>query len=228
MSWDDVNGFKDFINYIEDFNTVSIIIRLVLSTILGGIIGIERESKRHAAGFRTFTLVCISSALATIVNLYLAHEYGQTDLSRIPAGVISGIGFLGAGTIIVTRKNHIKGLTTAAAFLATASLGISLGAGMLFISIVAFALIFVTITILSHISAYISSHNRVITIYIEADPQDMEAIKNIIKERGYLIKSFERKRDSYTLEIDTHQRLIHSDIISDLSSVPQIKYIEEA
>lgn len=122
---------EQIINYLESFNQVSIIIRLVLATLFGGIIGIEREAKRHSAGFRTFTLVCLGSALATIVNLYLWDITGNTDTARISAAVVSGVGFLGVGTIIVTSRNQVRGLTTAATLWATAALGIALGAGML-------------------------------------------------------------------------------------------------
>lgn len=99
---------EQIINYLESFNQVSIIIRLVLATLFGGIIGIEREAKRHSAGFRTFTLVCLGSALATIVNLYLWDITGNTDTARISAAVVSGVGFLGVGTIIVTSRNQVR------------------------------------------------------------------------------------------------------------------------
>ena len=103
---------EQIIKYLESFNQVSIIIRLVLATLFGGIIGIEREAKRHSAGFRTFTLVCLGSALATIVNLYLWDITGNTDTARISAAVVSGVGFLGVGTIIVTSS---KAMTIATA-----------------------------------------------------------------------------------------------------------------
>ncbi len=220
----------EFFKYIEEFNGVSIAIRLVLATLLGGIIGMERESKRHSAGFRTFTLVCLSSALCTIANIYLWEITGSADTSRIPAGVISGIGFLGVGTIIITRKNQVRGLTTAAGLLATASLGIALGAGMITASIGSFLLIMLTMSILRKLSWHIAGHNRVMTVYAELGKEgDIQHLRDYIKEMGYSIISFEKKKDAAVIvEIDLKEKKLHSDVLHDLSEVSGIKYLEEA
>lgn len=220
----------DFLKYIGEFNEVSIAIRLVLATLFGGIIGMERETKRHSAGFRTFTLVCLSAALCTIANLYLFQITQSSDVARIPAGVISGIGFLGVGTIIVTRKNQVRGLTTAAGLLATASLGIALGSGMIVTATASFLLIMFTIIILRKLSWYIAAHNRVITIYAELGKDgDIQNIRDYIHDKGYSIISFEKKKDSgVMIEIDLKQKMLHSDVLHDISKVQGIKYLEEA
>ena len=98
----------------SELNLFSILLRIALALILGGALGIEREQKQHPAGFRTYVIVCLGATLACITNLYMCERLGGTDPARIPAQVISGIGFLGAGTILVTRNNHVRGLTTAA------------------------------------------------------------------------------------------------------------------
>lgn len=227
---------SDVLNYIEEFNNVSIIIRLVLATVCGGIIGMERETKGHSAGFRTFTLVCIGSALATIVNLYLWQQTGSADASRIPAGVVSGIGFLGVGTIIVTRKNTVKGLTTAATLWATGCLGLALGAGMLSTGCISFVLILITVEVLQRLGKYISDHNRYITIYLELEKdKDIRDVTNAITAKGYSIGTMEKKREKVSknidltvmMEVDLKKKILHSDVINELSDLDCVYYIEE-
>ncbi len=119
-----------------DFNCISITVRLALSLLCGGVLGFERERKGRAAGFRTYMLVCMGATLVMLTNQYI-HDYtGTGDIARLGAQVISGIGFLGAGTIIVTGRNHIKGLTTAAGLWASACIGLAIGIGFYFGAII--------------------------------------------------------------------------------------------
>ena len=95
---------------------------MLLAVVCGGIIGIEREFKRRPAGFRTHILICLGAAMTTLTSQYLYLCMGQyTDMARLGAQVVAGIGFIGAGTIIVTRRQRVKGLTTAAGLWAAAS-----------------------------------------------------------------------------------------------------------
>ena len=120
----------DTLDYLRDINMVSIILRLSLAMIFGGIIGFDRGKKKRPAGFRTHILVCIGSALAMITNQYIVQVMGMGgDPTRLGAQVISGIGFLGAGTILVTGRQQVKGLTTAAGLWASACMGLALGIG---------------------------------------------------------------------------------------------------
>lgn len=223
------------ISYIEDFNTVSIIIRLFLSCIFGGIIGLEREHKRHSAGFRTFTLVCLGSTLATISNIYLFNVTGSADTGRIAAGVVSGIGFLGVGTIIITPKNRVKGLTTAAALWVTGCLGIALGSGMIFTSILSFIIIMVTMSLLQRLSYYIGVHNRIITLYVEVKEESgLDTLIEYIKQHDYSILTIEKSKDkltkghfSVTLEMDLGKRMLHTDVVHEIGKVDGVFYIEE-
>lgn len=221
---------------LSEVNCISYIIRLVLATILGGIIGMERESKRHSAGFRTFTLVCIGATLATISNIYLFEITGNTDTSRISAAVISGVGFLGVGTIIVTRKNMVRGLTTAAGLWTTACLGVALGAGMIVESLVVFGLIMITMSIFSRFSNYMASHNRYIGVYIEIlKGKDTEPLFKYLRKNDYTIVTMEKKKEKISretdciinLEIDMKTKTPHADIIRDLSELEGINYVEE-
>lgn len=226
----------DLLYYLEEFNTVSIMVRLVLATLLGGIIGIERANRRHAAGLRTFALVCLGAALATITNLYLWETTGSADVSRIPAGVVSGVGFLGVGTIIVTNRNHVKGLTTAAGLWATATLGMAIGSGMIYASIFAFLMIMITITLLQRISRYQDQYNRILGLYLEVDNDcGVEQLLEFIHEKGYIICNIEKKKEEIMnktdvvilLELDLKGRHNHTDIIHEFSNLKEVNYLEE-
>ena len=124
------NNFVDIFNqYIIDFSWVSVILRIILAVLVGGIIGSERGRSGSPAGLRTHILVCVGSAMTALISVFIAKNGDFGDIARIPAQVISGIGFLGAGMIIVKKNNVITGLTTAAGMWATATIGIALGYG---------------------------------------------------------------------------------------------------
>ena len=130
----------------HEVNTVGAIYKLLLSLMLGAIVGLERRHKGQIAGMRTFALICMGATLAMLVSIYIPQEYMSLkngDPGRIAAQVISGIGFLGAGAII-QMKGSVRGLTTAAGIWMTACIGLAVGAGMYTIAIVAcFLIIFV-------------------------------------------------------------------------------------
>ena len=111
---------------LYDLNFLSALVRLFLAMLLGGILGYGREKKHLPAGFRTYMVVCLGSALAMMVGIYVTDITGAADASRIGAQVVSGISFLGAGTILVTRQNQVKGLTTSDVLLSVACIGLAL------------------------------------------------------------------------------------------------------
>lgn len=116
---------------LNELNTITIIFRIILAILIGGMIGTERDIKHRAAGMRTHMLVCMGATIVMMTNEYIALTYpGQNiDVTRMGAQVVSGIGFIGAGTILVTSDNRIKGLTTAAGLWAAAALGLGIGIG---------------------------------------------------------------------------------------------------
>jgi len=105
------------------------VVRLLLAAVLGAVIGMERGRKHRPAGLRTHMLVCVASALVMLINEHLVYAYGSGDPTRMGAQVISGIGFLGAGTILTDRQNRVRGLTTAAGLWASACVGLAVGSG---------------------------------------------------------------------------------------------------
>ncbi|MBE5968667.1 MAG: MgtC/SapB family protein [Lachnospiraceae bacterium] len=167
------NKFKGyFMNYyhllVSDFNVISVIIRLLIATILGGLIGFERGKHGHPAGIRTHTLVSIGAATAMMVGLYVFKVGLATDVSRIGAQVVSGIGFLGVGTILVKGREQITGLTTAATLWAAGTIGLASGAGFIEAAIGATIIITALNTILYKRSQKINVRSTII-IHMELD-----------------------------------------------------------
>lgn len=153
---------------LQDINTLSIITRLSLAVLFGGIIGYERGRKRRPAGFRTHILVCIGSALVMITSQYMMEvRHYSTDPSRLGAQVISGIGFLGAGTILITLKQQVKGLTTAAGLWASACMGLALGIGFYEGAIIACVFIYICNTILHRFDVYTMSRTKLVEVYVQ-------------------------------------------------------------
>jgi len=148
-----------------------IAIRILLSIVIGGILGIDRESKRQPAGFRTYMLVCLGSASTMMTGYYLFSKYKIGDPGRIGAQVVSGIGFLGAGTIIVTHKNQVKGLTTAAGLWTAACAGLAVGIGFYSLAIMFGLAIFFIMSVLQRFDHYLENHSRQVSLYVSFDTQ---------------------------------------------------------
>lgn len=217
--------------------TGAVSLRLVMATVMGGLIGIERASKKRSAGLRTFALVCLGSAITMVINEYVDLRMGSGDPVRLAAQVISGIGFLGMGTIIVTDKSHVKGLTTAATLWTTATLGIAVGSGYLAGSLVCFLLIIFTVRILAYISRYQEVMNREIDLYVEVDRETgLTELVQYLRKEGYTIYGMQlRKQKSMlvrgdlvvTLELDMKRRINHRTVIETIEQLESIHYIEE-
>ena len=125
-------------NGLRDLGFVNVLLRMIVAFVIGGVIGLERSYNNKSAGFRTHILVCLGACIASMTGQYLYLELGlPADMSRIPTQVISGLSFIGAGTIVVTKKNTVKGLTTAAGLWTTAAIGLGCGAGFYELCIIA-------------------------------------------------------------------------------------------
>ena len=147
----------------------SMILRLTLAVLLGGAIGLDREDQFRPAGLRTHILVCLGTTIAMLTGEYIYTSYGNVgDPSRIGAQVLSGIGFLGAGTIIVSGR-HVKGLTTAAGLWATACMGLAIGIGYYSLAVLGGAFILFTLIILRYITAALRRSSHSVQLYVELD-----------------------------------------------------------
>jgi hypothetical protein len=157
------------IQLVKEWSLTGICLRLLLATIVGIIIGLDREYKNKGAGVKTHALVCIGSAMAMIVNEYCFRTFpgSNIDVTRIGAQVISGIGFLGVGTIIITGRNEVRGLTTAAGLWACAGVGLAAGIGFAEGTIVAMIFILLVLRILAPLDKKMHGNSRQMDLYIE-------------------------------------------------------------
>ena len=157
-----------FIAYMQEINVVTVIVRLVLAMVFGGIIGLERGKQGRAAGMRTHILVCLGATLTALIGFYASKNLGMgNDPLRVAAQVISGIGFLGVGTIIIKGRFQIVGLTTAAGLWCATAIGIALGAGFYGGAIIAFLCAVLTITVVHRLEYKINKKYSRFGIYVE-------------------------------------------------------------
>ncbi len=227
---------NEFLNFFEGLTTGAVAVKLILATLLGSFVGMERANKRYAAGIRTFALVSLGSALATITGIYFAQMSGDAaDIGRIPAQILAGIGFLGAGTIIVTDRRQIRGLTTAAGRWVTAAMGIAIGAGLLWPAVICFCLILITNYYLHYMTQYVENHTRVVDLYVELEKTQIKTLLAFIKEEGYELLSVERRPEvplvdgdaTLRLNIDQGRKFNHRIIVQDVRALEGIHYVEE-
>lgn len=143
-----MNIWNWFVETTAGWSTLGVVFRLLSALIVGLTVGIDREMKRRGAGIKTHVLVCLGAALVMITSQYLMENFdGSTDISRMGAQVISGVGFLGVGTIIVTGRNQVRGLTTAASLWVCACVGLAAGAGYIVGVLITLALLIFTLRI---------------------------------------------------------------------------------
>ena len=163
--------------YLKEFNVLSMLVRLVLAMLIGFLIGYEREKLGRPAGLRTHILVCVGACMTSLIGIFIWMQDPQSDPLRISAQVISGIGFLGVGTIIVRGHNHITGLTTAATLWTTASLGIALGFGFYEAALMCTVIVTITTGILCKLEDDKKKKNRKFHFYAEIEEDaDVNAI----------------------------------------------------
>ena len=228
---------SDIVNHLNEFNTASVLFRLTLAVICGGLIGIERGRKHRPAGFRTYMLVCLGAALTMLISQYVTYTLNQsTDITRLGAQVINGIGFLGAGTIIVTRRQQVKGLTTAAGLWASACMGIAIGAGFYIGALTVCVLIIIVLIVLSKFEVKIMMAARNMTLsvgYTQSD--DIVVIIDKIKSLGVRIIDVEIVKlntdGNFSLSavfyVSLPKKYKHTDLIEQLAGINGVNLVEE-
>lgn len=163
MNWEFL-AFSEF--DLNALNFYTILIRILLSIIVGGIIGLERGIKSKSAGFRTYMLVCLGSAMVMMTNQFIYETFDSGDPTRMGAQVVSGIGFLGAGTILVTHRNQIRGLTTAAGLWVAACLGLAVGIGFYTGAVLGGITVLFILTLLEKVKTLIEDRTRTVDCFI--------------------------------------------------------------
>lgn len=230
-----------------NFDIWDTLARILIAALCGGLVGIERGRKHRPAGFRTYMIVCMGSALTMILGTYLCKMLTtvwapsipfavSTDVSRFGAQVINGIGFLGAGTIIVTGRQQIKGMTTAAGLWASACMGLAIGSGFYIAALIGCSLIIMTIILFSKLEHIILMRSRNMNLYVEFEnTDDVAVIVSRLRSMGVRVfdveitkaKYAENKIPNAIISMQLPKKTPHTDIFSAISEIDTIRAIEE-
>ena len=245
-----LNTFK----YLESEWTV--VLRMLLAVVCGGLIGLEREHKHRVAGFRTHILVCIGATLTTMTSQYLwtyfnpnwiyAAENVSTmipdgqwslDPARLGAQVIAGIGFIGAGTIIVTKRKQVKGLTTAAGLWTTAIVGLSFGTGFYLAGIYVTVLILLIEFLFSYLEYSLVAKAKDLTLYVEyGDAQQAGAVIEALRVRQVRVLDVEIAKtvtedgasiSCAILTVRFSKNVRHGEILAELAALRDVRAVHE-
>ena len=222
--------------YLHQLNFLSVIVRLCLAAVLGGVLGMERGKKGRPAGFRTYITVCVASALVMLTGQYVFTYFETGDPARLGAQVINGIGFLGAGTILVTRKIQVKGLTTAACLWASACIGLAIGIGFYWGGILCTLLVFLGMTSMQRLEQGFLSKARDMDFFAEFDTaKSLGRFIQLLHQRNINVIDMQLDKREYKkggnigaiFHIKMDQTTSHSQIIQELSEIEGVQFIEE-
>lgn len=221
---------------IREVTYISIAIRIIAAFLLGGIIGMERGMKNRPAGLRTYMLVCVGSCLIMLTNQYIYQVFDTGDPVRMGAQVVSGIGFLGAGTIVVTKRNQIRGLTTAAGLWAAAAVGLAIGIGFYEAAILGGCAIYAVLTVMHRWDDQLHRNSKIMEIYVELSTSvTLGSFIRSIRELGLEIDSLQLDHSeavedgirSFVVTLKSQSKRNHEVLLSSIRSVSGIVYLEE-
>lgn len=232
---------------VRELTLGSMMLRIFLAMLMGGVIGLDREMKGRPAGFRTYMLVAMGAACTTMLSQYMtlmlatkwAADFAavgqRTDVVRLGAQVISGVGFIGTGTIMVTARHEVKGLTTASCLWASACMGLAIGAGFYECVIVGFVLILFCISVLPKLERVVLERARNMNIYVEMDGVErLEAVIHGMKDAGLMLYETEIDRDTvddrrlkgvFSVRLGPKQQ--HTRILARISTLDGVLAVEE-
>jgi len=221
---------------LRELTYLAVALRLLAALVMGGILGLERGMKNRPAGLRTYMLVCVGACLIMMTNQYIFQTTGTGDPTRMSAQVISGIGFLGAGTIVVTQHNQIKGLTTAAGLWACAAAGLALGIGFYEAAAVGGLSIFGVLTLLQRWDDRMHMKGRVFDIYFEViEGYPLGELIRAVRDMDLEIFDIRLESDTVLTEgysafiatVKSKRRVEHTGILKELGTLKGIHYLEE-
>lgn len=220
---------------VREITYVAIAVRIAVAALLGGIIGLERGLKNRPAGLRTYTLVCVGACLIMITNQYIYQVFGTGDPVRMGAQVVSGIGFLGAGTIVVTKRNQISGLTTAAGLWAAAAVGLSVGIGLYEAAVIGGAVIFIVLSLIHSWDNRMRQNSRIVEIYVELTRAiNLGDFLHKIREMDLTIESIQTDQESaaeegtrsYIITLKAKRKRNHEVLFQNIRDIEGVDYVE--
>ena len=224
---------------LYQLNIFTIIVRVALAILVGGVIGTERDIKNRAAGIRTHMLVCVGAAVVMMTNQYVVEAFPDidVDVTRMGAQVVSGIGFLGAGTILVTRHNQIRGLTTAAGLWTAATLGLAIGIGFYEIALVGIIAVLFIVIFLQPFKQFVQYHADStyfsLVLYLK---NNMDEFLEFTSDSDIKIVNMNIERNETTdrtnttivkVTVDLDQTLDKEDFIKQLNALDSVDHVIE-
>ena len=220
---------------LREVTYLAVALRIFAAVIIGGALGLERGMKKRPAGLRTYMLVCVGACVVMLTNQYIFQTFGAGDPVRMGAQVVSGIGFLGAGTIIVTRRNQIKGLTTAAGLWSAAGVGLALGVGFYEAAIVGTAAVFFVMTLLQKMDNKLHRRSRQLEAYIELSSISLGDFLRTVRESDIEISDVQRESGeeessgvrAYVATVKGKKRQNHQELMEKILSIPGVNFVEE-
>ena len=220
---------------LREVTYLAIALRILTAVILGGLIGLERGLKNRPAGLRTYMLVCVGACLVMLTNQYIYQVFGTGDPTRMAAQVISGIGFLGAGTIVVTRHSQIKGLTTAAGLWTAAGVGLALGIGFYEAALIGGFAVFTVMTLLQRMDNRMHSATKRLDVCLELDNRlSLADFLRQVRELALDVSNVERENGTgeagtrcYTATLKAAKRRSHVELMDLLREIPGVTWVEE-
>lgn len=227
-----------FLNFLRgnSLDLLSITVRLVLAVLCGSVVGLERGRKRRPAGFRTHILICLGAAMTTLTAQYIILELDLfTDPARLGAQVIAGIGFIGAGTIIVTKHRQVKGLTTAAGLWTTAIVGLCCGAGFFEGAVIASVIIILAELVFAKLEYIIVSTSKGTNIYVEyTESSKLANIVDSLKKNNTYIMDMEitksasdKKNICAVFLVKIPRRTSYKVVMSQIAKIDGVVTVEE-
>lgn len=220
---------------IRDVTLFAVFLRILVAAILGGFMGLERGLKNRAAGLRTYMLVCVGACLIMLTNQYIYQAYSVGDPVRMGAQVISGIGFLGAGTIIVTRRSQVKGLTTAAGLWTAAGVGLALGIGFYEGAIIGFATVLTVMTLMQFMDNKMRNSTKTFHFYVELDSKiTLGDLLRQLREMDFDVRDVQKQTGTdvdgniraYTATLEMKKRAPHQIALEQVISLEGVIYAE--
>ena len=220
---------------LREVTYLAVALRVFAAVIIGGILGLERGMKNRPAGLRTYMLVCVGACIVMLTNQYIYQMYGSGDPVRMGAQVVSGIGFLGAGTIIVTRRNQIKGLTTAAGLWSAAGVGLALGVGFYEAAIAGTVAVFFVMTLLQKMDNKLHRRSRQLEAYIELSTISLGDFLRMMREADIDVSDVQREfgeeesdgTRAYIATLKGKTRKNHQELMEKVLEIPGVEFVEE-
>ena len=220
---------------LREVTYLAVALRIFAAVLVGGILGLERGMKNRPAGLRTYMLVCVGACIIMLTNQYIYQVFGSGDPVRMGAQVVSGIGFLGAGTIIVTRRNQIKGLTTAAGLWSAAGVGLALGVGFYEAAIAGTVAVFFVMTLLQKMDNRLHRHSRRLEAYIELGGISLGDFLRTMREAEIEVSDVQRESGeeesdgvrAYVVTLKGQKRQNHAQLLAKAMDVPGVVFVEE-